>query len=72
MNKKQPVYIAPAIEIIPIASGSVMASSITTSSIDAPSSTGGGTYSRNPYSVSPAATPMALDDMINDILTVGQ
>jgi hypothetical protein len=67
-------YVAPAMEIIPLEAVSVMAGSgdLRGGSISTPSAPGGSTYSSNPYHVGPASTGAELDDLINDILTVGQ
>jgi hypothetical protein len=65
------LYEAPAMEIIPIAPGSVMASSDLSlgNNTSVPTSEGGATFSRNPYG---GASTSDLDAMINDILTVEQ
>jgi hypothetical protein len=65
MKEDKRVYTAPAIERIPVEPGMVMADST-----PAPSSTGGATYTRNPYRGS--ATPREIDEVITDILTIGR
>jgi hypothetical protein len=70
------LYAAPAIEIIPVESGSVMAIITSSGTSGVPGSSGtpgtvpsGDIFSRSPYG---GAGTSDLDAMINDILTVEQ
>jgi hypothetical protein len=67
------LYVTPSMEIIPMATGCVMATLPTsnpTGSSTAPSAPGGGNFTGT--SAASRATSRDLDNLINDILTVGQ
>jgi hypothetical protein len=72
MNKQQRVYVAPAMEIIPVEAQHVVATSLT--DFGPGSNIFNTTSSRSRYSgtTGTVAGSSDLDNMINDILTVGQ
>jgi hypothetical protein len=68
MKKQRKEYVSPSMEMIPVASGCVMAGSpLQGGNTDAPKSEGGATWTRSPYS---NVTTHDVEDMINDIFTV--
>jgi hypothetical protein len=70
MKKQERQYEAPSMERIPVEPGSVMASSDPLSgSTPAPAAPGGGNFTGT--SAATRATSRDLDNLINDILTVG-
>jgi hypothetical protein len=73
MKENKRMYTAPAIERIPVEPGMVMASSGTplSGSTPAPAAPGKGNFPGD-TSAGTRATSRDLDNLINDILTVGQ